>query len=68
MDHHNYFAAVEPIFWKHGGRPHWGKLHNLGARQLSALYPRWKEFTEVRAALDPQGKFLNGHLRTVFGV
>lgn len=68
MDHHNYFAAVEPIFWKYGGRPHWGKLHNLGARQLSALYPRWKEFTEVRAALDPQGKFLNGHLRTLFGV
>ncbi|ROH86778.1 FAD-binding protein [Stagnimonas aquatica] len=68
MDHHNYFAAVEPIFWKYGGRPHWGKLHNLGARQLSTLYPRWKEFTEVRAALDPQGKFLNGHLRTLFGV
>jgi FAD-linked oxidoreductase len=68
MGHHTYFAAVEPIFWKHGGRPHWGKLHNLGARQLSQLYPRWKEFTEVRAALDPQGKFLNGHLRTVFGV
>ncbi|WP_028006448.1 D-arabinono-1,4-lactone oxidase [Solimonas flava] len=68
MDYHNYFAAVEPIFWKYGGRPHWGKLHTLGARQLAPLYPRWKEFTDVRAALDPQGRFLNGHLRTVFGV
>lgn len=68
MDHHNFFAAIEPIFWKYGGRPHWGKLHTLGARQLEPLYPRWKEFADVRAALDPQGKFLNGHLRTVFGV
>ena len=68
MDYHNYFAAIEPIFWKYGGRPHWGKLHTLGARQLAPLYPRWKEFTDVRAALDPQGRFLNGHLRTVFGV
>ncbi|WP_028079466.1 D-arabinono-1,4-lactone oxidase [Solimonas soli] len=67
MDYHNYFAAVEPIFWKYGGRPHWGKLHTLGARQLEPLYPRWKEFADVRAELDPQGKFLNGHLRTVFG-
>ena len=21
MDHHNFFAAVEPIFWKYAGRP-----------------------------------------------
>lgn len=68
MDHHNYFAEIEPIFWKYGGRPHWGKLHSLNARQLQKLYPRWKEFTDVRQALDPQGRFLNAHLRSVFGV
>lgn len=68
MDYHNYFAAVEPIFWKHGGRPHWGKLHSLNFRQLSALYPRLKEFTELRRELDPRGVFLNAHLRSLFGV
>ncbi|PPE72320.1 FAD-linked oxidoreductase [Solimonas fluminis] len=68
MDYHNYFAEIEPIFWKHGGRPHWGKLHSLNARQLQKLYPRWKEFTEVRQALDPQGRFLNAHLRSILGV
>ncbi len=68
MSHHEYFSAVEKIFWKYNGRPHWGKLHNLNAQHLSALYPRWKEFTNVRAELDPQGKFLNAHLRSVFGV
>lgn len=68
MDHHNFFAAVEPIFWKYAGRPHWGKLHTLNARTLQALYPRWKEFTEVRQALDPSGKFLNAHLSSILGV
>lgn len=68
MDYHNYFAQIEPIFWKYDGRPHWGKLHTLNAAQLSTLYPRWKDFEEVRRGLDPTGKFLNGHLRSVFGI
>ncbi len=68
MDHHNFFAAIEPIFWKYAGRPHWGKLHTLNARTLQPLYPRWKAFTEVRQALDPQGKFLNAHLASILGV
>jgi FAD/FMN-containing dehydrogenase len=68
MDHHNFFAAIEPIFWKYQGRPHWGKLHSLNARTLQALYPRWDEFVRVRQALDPGGKFLNGHLSTILGV
>ncbi|MDB6443899.1 MULTISPECIES: D-arabinono-1,4-lactone oxidase [Pseudomonas] len=68
MDHHNFFAAIEPIFWKYQGRPHWGKLHSLNARTLQALYPRWNEFAQVRQALDPDGKFLNGHLSSILGV
>ena len=68
MDHHNFFAAVEPIFWKYAGRPHWGKLHTLNARALQALYPRWNEFARVRQALDPGGKFLNAHLSSILGV
>lgn len=68
MDYHNVFAQIEPIFWKYDGRPHWGKLHTLNARMLAPLYPRWKEFLAVREALDPKGKFLNAHLRSVLGV
>ncbi|MGB1580118.1 MAG: D-arabinono-1,4-lactone oxidase [Nevskiales bacterium] len=67
LDYHNFFAAIEPIFWKYGGRPHWGKLHRLNARQLSGLYPEWDRFNSIRKTLDPQGKFLNDHLRGVFG-
>ncbi|ARB30446.1 FAD-linked oxidoreductase [Pseudomonas tolaasii NCPPB 2192] len=68
MDHHNFFAAVEPIFWKYAGRPHWGKLHTLNARTLQPLYPRWDEFARVRRELDPRGKFLNAHLSSILGV
>lgn len=65
-DHRPYFDAMEPIFWKYGGRPHWGKIHSLGATGLAKLYPRYDEFRALREALDPQGRFLNDHLRRLF--
>ena len=65
-DYRPYFDLIEPIFWKYGGRPHWGKVHSLGAAQLSELYPRFKDFQALRAELDPQGRLLNDHLRKLF--
>jgi FAD-linked oxidoreductase len=65
-DYQRLFAAVEPILRRHGGRPHWGKLHSLKARDLAPLYPRWKDAMEVRRTLDPDGRFLNAHLRELF--
>ena len=62
-----YFKTIEPIFRKHGGRPHWGKLNTLGRRELRSLYPRWDDFVAVRRELDPQGRFLNDYLRGLFG-
>jgi FAD-linked oxidoreductase len=62
-DYTRLFAQVEPILRRHGGRPHWGKLHSLKARDLEALYPRWRDAMNVRQSLDPQGRFLNPYLR-----
>ncbi|MDO9165098.1 MAG: D-arabinono-1,4-lactone oxidase [Rhodoferax sp.] len=59
---------IAPIFRKFNGRPHWGKLHGHTARDMPGLFPRWKDFLEVRAQLDPKGRMLNPHLRTVFGL
>lgn len=64
----SYFASIEPLYRPLGGRPHWGKMNTLGAADFAALYPRWKDFLEVRATLDPEGKMLNPHLRKVFGL
>ena len=63
-----FFADAEKIFCRYDGRPHWGKIHTLTAEELQELYPCWDEFQAVRQQLDPQGRFLNSHLRSVFGV
>lgn len=66
QDYRPLFRLVEPIFWKYQGRPHWGKLHTLTAKNLRALYPRFDDFLRVRRELDPQGRFLNPHARQLF--
>ncbi|MDM5176118.1 D-arabinono-1,4-lactone oxidase [Massilia sp. DJPM01] len=61
-------SEIGPVFRKHGGRPHWGKLHNFSSAELAALYPRWKDFQALRQQMDPHGRMLNPHLRALFGV
>ena len=68
MAYREYFAAMEFILRSYGGRPHWGKLHSLTARELAPLYPRWDHFQAVRASLDPDGVLLNPYLRSILGV
>ncbi|KPV45527.1 D-arabinono-1,4-lactone oxidase [Alicyclobacillus ferrooxydans] len=68
MPHEPYFRAVEEIFLRYGGRPHWGKLHTLTSTELSTRYPAWGEFLTIRASCDPAGIFLNSYLRTLFGL
>ena len=45
---------------------HWGKLHFLTPERLHELYPRADDFIAIRRELDPQGLFLNDHLRPLF--
>jgi FAD-linked oxidoreductase len=61
------FGAAEGIFKRYGGRPHWGKLHSLTSRDFEKLYPRFDDYRALRARLDPKGKFLNAHLKSIFG-
>lgn len=62
----DYLSAIEPVFWKYGGRPHWGKWHSLADKEFSSLYPHWNQFKTIRRELDPQGWMLNTHLRDIF--
>jgi FAD-linked oxidoreductase len=57
------FAAIEPIFAEHGGRPHWAKRHTLTSADVVRLYPDAARWGAVRKRVDPSGKFLNAHLR-----
>jgi len=61
------FQAAEAVFKRYGGRPHWGKLHTLGAKDFETLYPRWSDFRALRRRLDPQARLLNPYLKGIFG-
>lgn len=57
---------MEKIFLKNGGRPHWGKMHNLKAGQLSELYPHWADFQKQRALMDPDGVFETPYMKDLW--
>ena len=62
----DFFRDAEAIFRSFAGRPHWGKLHSHSADDFARLYLRWEDFLAVRQKLDPEGRFLNPHLRCLF--
>lgn len=66
-DHRAYFGAFEEIATAHAGRPHWGKMHDLGAAELAELYPRHGDFVALRDRLDPGRVFGNDYLTRVLG-
>ena len=68
MPHQPFFDRVEDVFAAVDGRPHWGKMHRLGAPELSARYPRFADFVALRDELDPTGVFANDYLDRVLGV
>ncbi len=60
------FRAVEGVFRRYDGRPHWGKIHWLQRDELARLYPEWERFVEIRRTFDPEGRFLSPYLRPLF--
>lgn len=66
-DIERYFRSVERIMRDLGGRPHWGKMHFMGAGELAPLYPRWDDFLELRERMDPRRVFANEYTERVFG-
>jgi FAD-linked oxidoreductase len=67
VSHEPYFADVERLLRDLGGRPHWGKLHSLTAKELEPLYPEWNVFQHVRTRLDPGGRLMTPYLRQLLG-
>lgn len=67
LDPAAYFAAAQDVFTAHEGRPHWGKMHTLGADYLSGRYARFDDFVAIRDELDPHRVFSNPYLDRVLG-
>lgn len=66
-DYWDYLRRVDALLGEYDARVHWGKLHFLTREQLRGRYPRAEAFIEIRRRLDPDGVFLNDHLRPLFG-
>jgi FAD/FMN-containing dehydrogenase len=62
-DYWDYLRSVDALLAQFAARVHWGKLHFLDSERLHALYPEAGEFIAVRREMDPEGVFLNDHLR-----
>jgi FAD-linked oxidoreductase len=67
-DHRPLFAAIEPIFKKYGGRPHWGKINSHTQNDFRASYEMWDQFAKLRSEIDPQNRLLNPYLQKLFSV
>ena len=65
-DYWPYLREVDALLGGFDARVHWGKLHFLTQEQLFARYPRARDFVELRRTYDPDGVFLNDHLRPLF--
>ena len=65
-DYWSYLRSVDALLSDFDARVHWGKLHFLTPERLHRLYPRADDFIDVRRELDPEGMFLNAHLRPLF--
>ena len=65
-DYWDYLRSVDALLSQFAARVHWGKLHFLTAERLHALYPEADAFINLRRELDPNGMFLNDHLRELF--
>ncbi|HEX2145821.1 MAG TPA: D-arabinono-1,4-lactone oxidase [Glycomyces sp.] len=66
-DHEAYFKDCAAIFDAVEGRPHWGKMHTLDARQLAKRYKHFEDFLKVRDEVDPDRRFANAYLERVLG-
>jgi FAD/FMN-containing dehydrogenase len=65
-DYGRYLRAVDATLAQFRARVHWGKLHFLTRERLDDLYPEAESFRRIRRELEPQGIFLNDHLRELF--
>jgi FAD/FMN-containing dehydrogenase len=67
-DYWDYLRSVDALLGgEFDARVHWGKLHFLTGEQLHARYPGAQAFIDIRRRFDPDGVFLNDHLRPIFG-
>lgn len=62
MPFEEYFRDMEAIMMKYEGKPHWGKMHTLGKKELEKAFPKLADFLAIRQELDPEEILLNDYI------
>ncbi|MDX6804831.1 D-arabinono-1,4-lactone oxidase [Terrihabitans rhizophilus] len=57
---------MDELLDRYDARPHWGKHHFMTPARLERIYPKYDAFKRMRREIDPDGVFLNDHLRSLF--
>jgi len=66
-DYWSYLRDIDAVLDPFDPRPHWGKLNFMTRGRMERLYPELDAFIAVRRRFDPNGVFLNDHLRPLVG-
>jgi FAD/FMN-containing dehydrogenase len=66
-DYWQYLRDIDAVLDPFDPRPHWGKLNFMTRERMERLYPELESFIAVRRQFDPNGVFLNDHLRPLVG-
>lgn len=66
VDYWPFLKDVDDILRQYGSRPHWGKLHFTQRDDVDRWFPKAEAFRQLRRSVDPNGYFLNDHLRALF--
>nr|WP_279233949.1 D-arabinono-1,4-lactone oxidase [Pantoea sp. MQR6] len=62
----HFLTEIEKLLVEEGGRPHWGKYYDDQRYTWRGIYPKWDEFRALRRQLDPQLRFSNDYINTLF--
>ncbi|WP_444921717.1 D-arabinono-1,4-lactone oxidase [Microbulbifer sp. CnH-101-G] len=66
----NYFVNLEieqMSLRKYGARPHWGKNSVAIFEDMPSRFPKWSQFLDAKAELDPENVFTNPFWERVSG-
>ncbi len=66
-DYGPFLEAVDEIFDRFDGRPHWGKICFMTRSRVERLFPELDAFRRIRHELDPEERLLNDFLRPLLG-
>jgi FAD-linked oxidoreductase len=61
-----FLADYEDLMRSYGGRPHWGKEFTISKQSFRSSYPKWEEFRQLKAKMDPAGTFENRWTQEIF--